>query len=63
MEEIKTTGSASNEPDFALLIRQSARWLFPLIVAVIRWDEFCMAHSATTINENGTVGSMLSRGV
>ena len=24
-----------------------------VIVDVTRWDEFCMAHSATTINENG----------
>jgi len=24
-----------------------------LLLNVIRWDEFCMAHSATTINENG----------
>ena len=31
------------------------------MVYEIRWDEFCMADSATTINENGirSVGSML----
>jgi hypothetical protein len=28
-----------------------------------RWDEFFMARSTTTINENGTVGDMLCRGV
>jgi len=26
---------------------------FPLVVDEIRWDEFYMAHSATTIDENG----------
>ena len=24
-----------------------------MMVDTIRWDEFCMAHNATTINENG----------
>jgi hypothetical protein len=28
-----------------------------------RWDEFCMAHSATTINENGICWQHAVRGV
>ena len=30
-------------------------WDFPIVV-VNRWDEFCTAHSAATINENGMAG-------
>jgi len=33
------------------------------VTVVNRWDEFYMAPSATTINENGSVSSMLCRGV
>jgi hypothetical protein len=33
------------------------------LTVVNRWDEFCMAYSATTINENGICWQYAARGV